>query len=410
MFLLNLASYGQAIKASSFGFTTDQAKALKLALNSQYDTIIIDKQDKVWSLPPMVFRGIKNKVIILEPDTEVYAKKGAFAKTNASLFSFVHCENIQIYGNMGLVCMNKEEYVDGEWRHAISLRASKKIKIQDLRIRDSGGDGIYIAGFGKGTYSEDIYIDNLRSDNNKRQGLSIISGKNITIKNSTFADTRGTLPGAGLDIEPNNEHDVISNINVENCVFKNNYHSGIMLALGRLTANSSPVSIYFKDCILSNNHAKDHPKTSAELIIGSNMKSPVKGEVVFESCTFEDSKWGLFYSRKRADAYKVSFNNCVAKRICTDGSWPVVFLEVPNYRELTGPLGGYEFNNMYLEYSTDVPFMVVRGSRLGTLKHLKDIKGDITIQGLADIKDFKYINYDPKNNLDVDLEIIRKVR
>jgi len=407
IFLCCSLLHGQSVTASSYGFKTHPTQALLNALNSKYDTIIIDKKSRAWSLKPMVLRQLRNKVIFLEPGTEVYAQKGAFQKTNNALFSFINCENIQIIGNNGLFCMNKEEYVDGEWRHAISLRACKNFKIQDLKIKDSGGDGVYIAGWGKGSYSEDIIINNISSVNNKRQGLSIISGKNITITNSTFSNTKGTLPGAGIDIEPNNEMDVISNIRVENCIFKDNYHSGIMIALGRLTSNSEPITILFKDSFLSNNHTIDHPKTAAEIIIGSNMDDPVKGEVVFESCTIENSKWGLFYSRKRADAYSVSFINCVAKNICKAGTWPPIYLEVPNYKKPTGPLGGYTFNNMLIEYSSKVPFMVVRGSRLGTLKHVKNIVGDITILG-PEVKDFNYINYDPAQNEGVNLEITRK--
>jgi hypothetical protein len=180
-----------------------------------------------------------------------------------------------------------------------------------------------------------------------------------------------------------------------------------MIALGRLTASSRPVSIAIKGCILNNNHSRDHPRSAAEIIIGSNMDNPVKGEVVFDQCVIENSNWGIFYSRKREDAYSVTFKDCTAKNICKDGSWPPVFLEVPNYRQPRGSLGGYFFDNLYLEYGTDVPFMVVQGSRLGTLKKVKNIKGTVTIMGL-EYEDFNYINYNPESNEGVELEITRK--
>lgn len=102
----------------------------------------------------------------------------------------------------------------------------------DFIIRDSGGDGIYIAGKGEGTFSENIYLENIKSINNKRQGMSIISAHNVFVKNCEFTETNGTLPEAGLDIEPNTPKDRIVKINFENCSFTNNNHSGILLSLG----------------------------------------------------------------------------------------------------------------------------------------------------------------------------------
>lgn len=403
----SITGYSQSVEVSSFGSPENGRSALLLAVNSRYDTIILNKQPKDWVFKPTTFRNVKNKVFILDTELKLKAEAGAFKKTSDSFWRFEGCENIQIIGNSASIEMNKEEYTDGEWRHGICIRASKDILIQDLTIRDSGGDGIFIAGNGRGTFSENIKIENVCSLNNKRQGISIISAKNVQILNCLFAETKGTLPGAGLDIEPNNPQDIIQNILIENCIFKDNSHSGIMVALGKLTAESNPVSVLIKGCVLRNNHFIDHPKTSTEIIIGSNKYSPVKGEVVFENCLIEESKWGIFYSRKRADAFKVSFIDCAARNICTAGTWPPIFLEVPHYSEKTGPLGGYFFKNLSLEYTTEVPFMVVRGSRMGTLSGLEDVSGDVTIKG-SEMSVFKYINYDPKDNKGVSLEVTHR--
>ena len=400
-------SHGQSVRASSFGFEIDPTRAMVLAMKSDNDTIIIDKKKVPWTVKPVRIIGVSNKVILFESETQVHAQSGAFMKTTDALLTFVKCENIQIIGNGSTLCMNKEEYLDGEWRHGISLRAAKDFSIRDLTIRDSGGDGIYIAGSERGTYSENVFIDNVQSLNNKRQGLSIISGKNITISNSLFADTKGTLPGAGLDIEPNNAEDVVSQIEINKCVFRNNDHSGIKLALGKLEDWSTPVSIYVNDCILENNHSKDHPKTAAEILIGAHKNRPVKGEVIFQNCLIKNSNWGLFYSRKRADAYTVKFIDCVGKNICQDGNWPPVFLEVPDYRKKTAGLGGFIFENLYLDYDTPVPFMIVRGSRFGTLENLQNINGDVTINSPG-TEDFKFINYSKSSNLNVNIQVTRE--
>jgi len=63
--------------------------------------------------------------------------------------------------------------------------------------------------------------------------------------------------------------------------------------------------------------------------------------------------------------------------------------------------------DVYVSYSSNVPVFVVRGSRLGTLRHFRSIKGHITVAGPIESK-MKFINYDPVNNRDVDVEITSK--
>ncbi len=387
----------------------DHNRALVMAMKSYYDTIVLDRRPEPWVFAPLKIWEAKNKVLILESGVEVRAKKNAFKKTSNSLWQFILCENIQILGNGATFSMNKEEYIEGEWRHGISLRACKDVEIRDITIRDSGGDGIYLAGWNqKGTFSENITIDGIQSINNKRQGISIISARNVKISNSLFAETKGTLPSAGLDIEPDHPEDVISQIEITDCIFRDNDHAGIMLGLGKLDENSHPISIVIRNSILRNNHVPTHPRSAAEVIIGANRESPVKGNVLFDKCVFEDSKWGIFYSRKRSDAFTVTFTDCIGRNICKDGSWPPVYLEVPEYHKKTGPLGGFVFKNLYLEYDTKLPFMIVRGSKMGTLENLADIQGDVTIAA-PDHDYFNYINYNPEKNRNVKVKFTKKV-
>lgn len=403
--LCTFVGFGQSFKVSSF--EGDAGTALKRAMASSYDTIILDKRPEGWTFGPTRIKGARNKILLIEEGVEIKAKQNAFLKSNDALFQFIQCEGIEIIGNKVTITMNKEEYTEGEWRHGISLREVKDFIIKDLTICNSGGDGIYIAGLARGSFSKNVLLERIHSINNKRQGISIISGSNIKISDCVFSDTKGTLPGAGLDIEPNNEEDIIRQIEVVNSVFQNNYRAGIMLALGKLKGSSEPVSIVFRNCRLKNNHSPENKKAAAEIIFGASKDDPVKGDVLFKNCIVESSNWGLFYSRKRADAYQVSFIDCAAINICAAGSWPPIYLEVPDYRQVTGPLGGYSFENLYLEYSSEVPFAIVRGSRLGTLSGLQNIKGDVTISG-SGAENIKYINYDPKLNREVNLEITRK--
>ncbi|MEO9891002.1 right-handed parallel beta-helix repeat-containing protein [Aurantibacter sp.] len=393
--------FSQSVVVSSLNNRNPESD-IREALLSINDTIIVDKLGSPWILPPMKFNKLKNKVIVFEEGVEILAKSSVFLKTSDALFSFVDSQNIQIFGNAAKICMNKEEYTTGEWRHVISLRGCVNFKIKDLTLRDSGGDGIYIAGSKSRIFCEDIIIDNIKSLNNKRQGLSIISGKNIQINNSIFSETIGTLPGAGLDIEPNRPEDIIDNIKISNSRFINNYGPGIKLALHKLTAKSEDISIFVDNCVLVNNQSADNPRVPAELVIDANKSSPVKGAVKFKDCMIQNSKWGLLYSRKRADAFSVELVDCTANNMSQNESMPIIYLEVTDYYKNQGPLGGFIFKKLNVSSQNKVPLISVRGSRLGTLT-LKDIYADITYKG--DLNQLEYIKYDPKINENVILKL-----
>ncbi len=403
--LIKLNCTAQSVKISTYGFDNPSMSFYE-AMDSSFDTIIVDNRGVPWSLKPMIFKNIHDKVIILEEGVNIIAKEEAFPDSNDALFMFLYCKNITILGNGGKLIMNKKEYLTGEWRHGISIRASSNMKIENLEIHDSGGDGIYIAGAKEKNFSEDIIIDNIKSINNKRQGLTIISAKNVIIKNSLFADTKGILPGAGIDIEPNNMKSLIKNISIVNCIIQDNYGAGIVIGLRKLENTSETVSIKVEKCVIRRNHSIENEKAAAELIFGANKTQPVSGEVIFKECLIEDSNWGLVYSRKRADAYTVIFDNCMVKNISGNASSPIIYLEVPNYYAESGALGGYTFNNLFVDNELPVYFLLVRGSSLRTLKEVRDITGHVILSGLRP-KLVEYINYDSKSNQNVVFESIR---
>ena len=397
----------QTVKVSELGLETTPSKAIITALTSDNDTIIIDKMDMAWIVRPIELKAVKNKTVIIESGVEIIAKEKAFPKKSHALFKFIDCENIQIIGNGAKLCMNKDEYINGEWRHGISILGSIDISIENLSIQDTGGDGIYIAGSEKSTFSENIVLKSILSINNKRQGISIISGKNIQIYDSQFSKTFGTLPGAGIDIEPNRPEDTIENIFVSNSIFKDNFGAGIVISLGKLDASSTPVSIQFDNCTTQNNHSVDNSKAAAEIIVTANAIKPVTGELVFNNCTILDSNWGMLYSRKLFEAYSVSFVDCHVRNISGNGKSPIIYFEVTDYYKNLGSLGGFSFKNLYVEDINGPTFMTVRGSKIGTLTELKNVSANV-ISTTEFEEPVDYINYFSALNDEVNLNFTTK--
>jgi hypothetical protein len=71
-----------------------------------------------------------------------------------------------------------------------------------------------------------LLITNLTSSYNGRNGMSVIVGKNITVRDSLFEHHTISAPFAGVDIEPNVAAQSAGNITFENCAFQDNGYYG----------------------------------------------------------------------------------------------------------------------------------------------------------------------------------------
>ncbi len=385
--LFTLPNYATSINASSFGYNPiDATNAIVAAIQSPNDSIIIDFQTTDWIVAPVYFFGIQNKTIIFEPNVKLKAKVGAYLGLYDSLLEFASCQNITIIGYNAEFRMNKNEYIaqnDGsEYRHCLSLNNCVDITVKGLSFYDSGGDGIFVGGEttnnGLG-YCKNIFIEDVKCINNFRQGMSIISAENMTVKSSRFSDTIGTLPEAGIDIEPYFTYHRIINLNIENCLFTNNGFSGIAVALVYMDTTSLPVSIIIKDCFFKNNCRPGNTYSKSEIYTNVNFLSPVQGNVLFERCFIEQSNYAAYYSRKTANAYLVTFKDCVfqdVSKLQIPYNEPI-FLEVPDYEIASPNLGGYAFDDVLLTYNTNFNFLSVLG--WSTLQGLANITGYITV-------------------------------
>src|SRR5690606_37938628 len=106
----------------------------------------------------------------------------------------------------------------------------RSITIKNAFISNCWGDGICISS-NKNRYTkeikllptENVKIINTIIDYNRRNGITIASGvDNLLIDNLYVANTCGTLPKAGIDIEPDNSRGKLDNIKIRNSFFYNN--------------------------------------------------------------------------------------------------------------------------------------------------------------------------------------------
>jgi hypothetical protein len=121
---------------------------------------------------------------------------------------------------------DREEHMgkSGEWGLGIRIdRGARHIVISGVTAKDMWGDGFYVQD------AADVKFCGIVADNNRRQGLSIVEADGLLVTNSVFKHTRGTRPGAGIDLEPDHAAQKITNVRIYNSEFLDNAGAGIQI-------------------------------------------------------------------------------------------------------------------------------------------------------------------------------------
>ncbi len=307
--------------------TGDTTKIIQQAINSKAAKIIIGKKGSPWLTLPLELRS--NLELVIEKDAVLKAKPGAYKHLNDCLLNAVGCKNLIIRGPGSLV-MNKQDYQNpknyehSEWRHAINLKSCENVTIENLDIISSGGDGIYIGSkphlkFWKGAkhygkqyaklpnYCKNIKIKNCFIDDHHRQGISVISAENLTIKNCRLNNTNGTSPMAGIDFEPNNGSQRLVNCLLEDCTMQGNKNYGF-LAYVKIQNTSEPLSITVKNCTIKGG---GKGILLGKPVASRKINNPAEGFIKFIDCRIENTAdSGIELKDFYSDGFKAIFENC----------------------------------------------------------------------------------------------------
>jgi parallel beta-helix repeat protein len=157
-----------------------------------------------------------------------------------SILLLDHVTNVNIIG--GTVQGERQGHlaagtVDNGYGMGIRLITTNNVVVQGVTVRDNWGDGIYI-----GNSSTNSTICSVIGDNNRRQGLSMTFANTVVVKNSTFKNTNGAIPGAGIDIE-SGPGESVSNVQITGSTFIGNKGGGVRSALEGGTIPASNVTI-----------------------------------------------------------------------------------------------------------------------------------------------------------------------
>lgn len=202
-----------------------------------------------------------------------------------------------------------------EFMSTISLRGVNKIIIENCMFEDFWGDGICLSHYGdtpqtgERTRNQNVKILNNTiiggGHHNNRNGISVISGKNVLIKENVIRNTsRKDMPG-GIDIEPNNSAYTIENIRVVDNVLEGIKGSGGAICLvvfnegpahwvlieGNVISDSNTgLCLYVKsdytcdNIIIKNNHIAEDTKPYSFIGEGKSKNWTIKGNIFDRPC------------------------------------------------------------------------------------------------------------------------------
>jgi hypothetical protein len=281
--------YNGTVNASWFGVigdgVTDNSAAIQAMLNqTKYSSIYFPKPSVSYRWKSIIMRS--NKTLLFEEGTLVEGL-GTLAASEKMVLMY-QVNNITIKGTNVTFRDKKANYTSGQHRHIFSLEGVTNVLIEGVAANDSGGDGFYIGIGAQQRYSENVKMINVSADNNRRQGMSIISGRNITIINPVLTNTKGTLPAAGLDIEPNAADEILEDIKIINPITRNNEGSGITINLAVLSNSARPVNI----------NVSGHSDDGSFYGLSFNgVAGSLSGSIVIENPVWRNSKWNGFNSR-----------------------------------------------------------------------------------------------------------------
>ena len=376
--------------AAWWGFDAeDSTDAIQSAIMSGAKRVVVPNMGRDWIVRPIEVR--QSVELVFERGVQVAAKRGEFKGRGDCLLRARDVEDLVIRGYGASLRMQKEDYIVGkvlfdsgsdrwfgqyekaEWRSVLSIEGCSNVRIYGLTLRDSGGDGIYVAGSQSHPYSKKVRIRDVVCDNNYRQGISVISVDGLLVENSVFRNTWGTPPSSGVDLEPNRETEKMRNVIFKNCRFEDNYGEGIELYLSNLSDSSDEVSIRFENCYITS-------KRGSGLRV-SKIRRGVKGSIDFVDCVVEATEgYGLKVQDKSPDGSTLNFSGCIFRDVAKNpqlmGQPTPIWIQISN-AELSPSIGDISFTDCIIEDEENRPPVLMEGPEE---TEMIDIRGEILVR------------------------------
>lgn len=171
-----------------------------------------------------------------------------------SILYAVNAKNIRIHGNGKLIGdIDSHESTSGEWGYGVLLYSCENVKIEEIEITGTWGDGIAVGALnGNSVESKNISIYNVKINNCSRNGITIAEIDGIYVNYCDISNINRIAPKACIDIESNITSNLKTqnNIFISNCVLSEPATSSI--EMGRNSNFNGDSNIFINNCVLFN--------------------------------------------------------------------------------------------------------------------------------------------------------------
>ena len=253
-------------------------QAIEDAYNAGGGTVRIPYSFAPYMIDPLISIKLMDD-INLKIDNGVTFKAKAVAQSSYRVFELVNTNRTNVYGRFKILGeRNEHTGTGGEWGMGVEMRGASNAYFEYIEANDCWGDGVYIGSSPEQNYCENITIGELYADNNRRQGISVVSVKGLKIGYGLLTNTNGTAPEAGIDLEPNNGTEFLQGVDLTLETSGNAQH-GVFFFFGNYIGSANYVDVSIK---LLHSH-KDYYGISFSG--GGN----ISGKIDIEKCFIEKS-------------------------------------------------------------------------------------------------------------------------
>lgn len=148
----------------------------------------------------------------------------------------------------------------GEWGMGVSAWSARDWAIgPDVEINNCWGDGIYVGEAERGRPCEDFLIDRVRIWNCRRNGISIVGGRNGHIRSADIHDIDGTAPRGGIDLEPDRAESPNRNIKISDSKIRR-VEVGVYVTVANQNVEISGMDIEARNSGIIIGHVADNVK------------------------------------------------------------------------------------------------------------------------------------------------------
>lgn len=227
------AGGGAALDVRDFGArgngTHDDTAAIQAAIDALPAGGTLSIGSGNYLVDPVRSLRLRSRMrLAMAKDTRLVARPNAAPR--AYVLSIVGVHDVEVSGGRIVGDRDRHQSTEGEWGHGIMVRGAERVTLRGLHVTRCWGDGISIGGISGARVvpSRDIRIEDVVCTGNRRQGLTIGRSRRVRVLRSHFVATGGTLPGCGIDIEPD-PGDGAEDIAIEECLLRGNHGAGLQV-------------------------------------------------------------------------------------------------------------------------------------------------------------------------------------